>query len=371
MTTPQVPSYLQNTGLPDFTDRLGANLGTRAQPYLSIGGDRLTLVDAIGDTRPVLTRDAKTDDPYIDCVIIDTGDRHSQIYYGRPYDPKAETFSPPTCWSDNGIAPSTNCSEPQAVSCAPDPTGQHGCKWAVWGSGRAREGSKVVPPACSKYQKLALLIPGEDIQFLLRVPPNSLVELANYNGKFKGHNFSMPDVFTRISLRDKTLFFAGLGFIDEATANLRNQVLLAHKTDALVGRGDKPRQVLLSPMTNTVEVSAETGLSRFAPPGTTVYPAPTASLPASAPAEQSDPLFAPSAPPSGTTPVTPASAGSTAVAPTRRRGRPPKDAAASHEAAVQAGNGNGAASQAPFPHGMVQAPEPNADLEASLKSVFG
>jgi hypothetical protein len=345
VTTPQVPAYLLNTGIPDFTDRLGASLGTRAQPYLSIEGDRFTLVDATGDTRPVLTRDAKTGDPYVDCVIIDTGDHESKIYYGRAYDPKAESFSPPACWSDNGIAPSTNCSEPQAISCTPDPTGQNGCKWAVWGSGRAREGSKVVPPACAKYQKLALLIPGEEIQFLLRVPPNSLVELANYNGKFKGHAFSMPDVTTRISLRDKTLFFAGLGFISEETAKLRNQILLAKKTDVLVGRGDKPR-----------------GAPAIAGP---TSHAPIASLPASAPVEQPDPLFAQ---PAATTPSV-SSVTMTAVpasAPTRRRGRPPKEAAPTPEPAQQA---NGPT--APFPHGMAQAPAPNADLEASLKSVFG
>ncbi len=364
MTNPQVPAYLQNTGLPDFTDRLGANLGTRAQPYLSIKDDRLTLVDSSGDKRPVMTRDAKTGDPYIDCVIIDTCDHESKIYYGRDYDPKAETFSPPACWSDNGVAPSVNCGEPQALYCMPDPTGQNGCKWAVWGSGRAAPGSKTVPPACNKVQKIALLVPGEDIQFLLRVPPDSLKSLTAYNDKFKGHNFSMPDVFTRISLRDKTLFFAGLGFIDEATAKLRNQVLLAHKTDALVGRGDKPRGVPLMASAN-VDTADSPSFHQMSIVR-------TASLPASAPAEPPDPLFAQPSIPSGTTQATPASAGSTTVAPTRRRGRPLKEAAPAPEApATPPATGNGAAPQAPFPHGMAQAPEPNADLEASLKSVFG
>lgn len=364
MTTPQVPAYLLNTGIPDFTDRLGANLGTRAQPYLSIEGDRLTLVDTTGDTRPVLTRDAKTGDPYIDCVIIDTGDHHSQIYYGRAYDPKAETYSPPACWSDNGVAPSVNCGEPQAVSCTPDPTGQNGCKWAVWGSGRAAPGSKTVPPACSKYQKIALLIPGEEIQFLLRVPPNSLVELANYNGKFRGHQFSMPDVFTRISLRDKTLFFHGLGFIDEATAKLRNQILLAKKTDALVGRGDKPRGVpAIAAPEPIIRSEQQAELSQFAP---------TASSPAS------DPFFAQTAASRSTDMVQastqtalPAQAASPSSVPTRRRGRPPKTDLPAQAGATPAPTGNGAAPTAPFPHGMTQAPEPNADLEASLKSVFG
>ncbi len=364
MTTPQIPSYLLNTGIPNFTDRLGANLGTRAQPYLSIKDDRLTLVDATGDTRPVLTRDAKTGDPYIDCVIIDTCDHESKIYFGRSYDPKAETFSPPICWSDNGVAPSTNCSEPQASRCEQDPTprttpglpgegGSGGCKWACWGSGRAREGSKVVPPACAKIQKVALLIPGEDIQFLLRVPPNSLVELDNYNGKFKGHNFSMPDVFTRISLRDKTLFFAGLGFIDEETAKLRKQALLAKKTDALVGRGDKPRQSALpAPDPAWSAISGTMPSVRTAP------------LPASAPVAVPDPLFAGNADGTSTPPPPAAAPAATpSSAPTRRRGRPPKEAAPPT-------NGS-EAPQAPFPHGMAAAPEPNADLEASLKSVFG
>jgi len=77
------------------------------------------------------------------------------------------------------------------------------------------------------------------------------------------------------------------------------------------------------------------------------------------PPEAVDPVFAAIA---GTaTPPPPAAA---PVAPTRRRGRPPKEAVAQT-------NGGEAPTSAPFPHGMAQAPEPNADLEASLKSVFG
>lgn len=336
-----LPAFIRN-----FTDRLGANLGTRAQPYLSIEGDRLTLIDANGDTEPVMTRiekgqakgEEQIGDPCLDCIIVDGGDHHSQIYYGRPYDPKGETFSPPMCWSDNGVAPSVNCSEPQAVSCTPDPTGQHGCKWAVWGSGRAAPGSKTVPPACSKYQKLALMIPGDDIQFLLRVPPNSLVQLGSYNAKFKGQTFSMVDVVTRISIRDKTLHFTGIRNVNDAEKAQRDEIWAAKKTDALVGRGDKPRLA---------------------------NPAPIVSIPASAPVEQPSPLFAGNAAGTSTLPPPAAAPAAQSSAPTRRRGKPPKEAAPPT-------NGSEAPTAAPFPHhGMAQAPEPNADLEASLKTVFG
>jgi hypothetical protein len=357
VTQMQLPTYLQNAGLPDFTDRLSSNLGTRAQPYLSIKDDRLTLVDSNGDTEPVLTRDEKTGDPYLDCVIIDAGDVASKIYYGRAYEPGSDSYSPPACWSDNGIAPSISCNEPQAVSCTPDPEGKHGCKWAVWGSGRAREGSKVVPPACSKVQKIAILIPGDDVQFLVRVPPGSLDELSAYNAKFKGHPFTMRDVMTRISIANKTLSFKGLGFIDEGTAKQRNAILMAKTTDALVGRGDKPR-----------------GAALAAPAPLTSLPAPTAPSPVSAPVETASPL--PAQPAVTTQSVSSATTSAVqAGAPTRRRRK-------TADAPAAAAESNGAAPVAPFrqgaepnasggQHGMASPAAPNAELEAALKGVFG
>jgi hypothetical protein len=366
----QLPAYLLNDTIPDFTDRLGALTGTRAPPYLSIEGDRLTLVDSASEERPVLTRDDKTGDPYLDCCIIDVGDHASQVWYGRAWDPKSADRSPPACWSDNGVAPSINCSTPQALSCTPDPEGKHGCKWACWGSGRAREGSTNVPPACTKYIKLALLIPGEPIQFLLRVPPASHPNLSAYQQRFKGQPIKMRDVLTRISINDKTLSFKGVGFIDQPTAIARNEVLLAKKTNTLVGRGDVPRSG--NPALPTPSSPASFTQTQIA--------APTASSPASAPVEDERPL--PAATQVGSVlAAAPQEALGTAVpgaaTPARRRGRPPKADAtpAAHgdpvapfrqEATSQP---NGAAPAGQF--GMAQAPEPNPELAAALKSMFG
>lgn len=362
MNGTNLPAYLQlPAGIStEFSDKLGANLGTRAQPYLSTKDDRLTLVDANGDTEPVLTRDEKTGDPYLDCVIIDACDVASKIYYGRPYEPGSDTYSPPMCWSDNGIAPSTSCSEPQAASCTPDPSGAHGCKWAVWGSGRAREGSKVVPPACSKVQKIAIMIPGDDVQFLVRVPPGSLDELAAYNAKFKGHPFSMRDVMTRISINSKTLFFRGLGIIDEATARQRNAILLAKTADALVGRGDKPRLTVLQELEQRRPLEAA---NSYVP--NTALPPPNVLGPL-LPVTQTrgTPAAAPTAPSPAAAPAVP----------TRRRRKfadalveQVGDPVAPFRQAVPAAAEGGQAS-----NGVVTNPAaPNAELEAALKGVFG
>lgn len=357
MTQMTVPDYLKNDNLPDFTDRLLDNLGTFSPPYLSIQGGRFTLFDSTGASEPVTTVDPKTGLPYIDCCIIDANDYPSKIYFGHAFDPGAQNYSPPKCWSDNGIAPSVRCSEPQALSCAPDPEGRTGCKLAVWGSAVSKVTGKGIP-ACGKYQKLALLLPGDDIQFLLRVPPNSLDNLSNYLGKFKGQPIKPRDCLTRISFEPQgigTLTFVGVGLIDQPTAIMRNEVLLAKKTDMLVGRGDVPRQAALP-----------------APESARPLPAPTTST--------SAPIVA--APVSVVTePATTQSAEPVAVAAgTRRRGRPPKvdpvaaqtgepvapfRAPATETATIaQGSNANGQ-------FGMASAPAPNAELEAALKSMFG
>lgn len=243
MTVLNLPAHLQNRAPSRMTEALGANLGGGSPSYVSIAGGRLTLIDASGAEEPVTTVDPKTGIVYLDCVIVDAGDHASKIYYGRPYDPNAQTYAPPDCWSDNGVAPSINASLPQARSCAPDPTGTAGCKWAVWGSATSRVSGRPVP-ACAKYQKLALLIPGDDVLFLLRVPPNSLDNLRVYNNRCRENGVSPDMVVTRVSFEKDilgTLTFEARTYIDQATEQRRQQALAQKVTDTLVGRGDQPR----------------------------------------------------------------------------------------------------------------------------------
>lgn len=369
MTNVQLPAYLQSSTAPAITDRLGANLGTAAVPYVSIMGGRFTLVDSSGDTEAVTTVNPKTGVPFIDCVIIDAGDHASKIYFGQAFDPNAQAYSPPKCWSDNGVAPSINCSEPQALSCTPDPEGKYGCKLAVWGSAVSKVSGKGIP-ACGKYQKLALLLPGDDIEFLLRVPPNSLENLRAYNAKFKGQPFSIRDVVTRVSFEQHglgTLTFHGVGWIDEATAVQRNGVLTAKKTDALVGRGDVPRTAAIA--------GPAAPLALGAPPAHVVTPVAEVERPL---ATSAQPAAAPALA-AGAPATTPSAASAEASAtPGRRRGRPPKaDAVVTANAAgepvapfrtAEPTAQNGATPPGQF--GMAAAPEPNPELTAALKSVF-
>jgi hypothetical protein len=247
MTEYQLPAHLRDLPSRGLAQKALANIGAGSPPIVSIMGGRFTLVDAVGAEEQVTTHDPKVG-VYLDCCIVDVGDHESKIYFGAAFDPNATSWSPPKCWSDNGVAPSRLAGEPQARTCTPDPTGQHGCKWAVWGSATSKVSGKGVP-ACSKYQKLALVPVGMKSAFLLRVPPNSLSNLQAYLAKFKGE-VGPEHVVTRVSFDLKTLgtlVFAATNYIDEDMAGVQKRLRADNATDNLVGRGDQPIAMLASP----------------------------------------------------------------------------------------------------------------------------
>jgi hypothetical protein len=241
VTEYQLPAHLRDLPSRGLAQRIQSNIGSGSPPLCSIEGNKFTLIDSVGNDELVATHDPNLG-LYLDCCIVDAGDHESKIFYGqdRPYDPNATTRPPPKCWSDNGVAPSKRASEPQAKTCTPDPEGKWGCRWAVWGSGKKREGGTVIPPACGKYQKLAIVPVGDDMAFLLRVPPNSLGNLQAYQAKFKDE-VGPEHVVTRIwFVSQGTLNFSAINYIDEAMAGVQKKLRADKATDNLVGRGDQP-----------------------------------------------------------------------------------------------------------------------------------
>jgi len=336
MNAPNLPAWLQND-IPDpIGNTLSNNLGTGSVPYLSIMGNRLTLIDNAGDQEPITTVDPKTGLPFIDVCIIDVGPHPSKIYFGQAFDPNAAGYGPPKCWSDNGIAPSIHAGEPQARTCNPDPTNTTGCRHAVWGSATSKVTGKGIP-ACSKYQKLAFILPDDDMCFLLRVPPNSLENLRAYSKKFEGSGTNITQVVTRISFEQGvlgTLTFIGIGYADDKLTARKKELRAANATDSLVGRNDQP-------------IAALPGVQQ---PAAVAAPQPSAYTPLPSPVTPSVP---PAAPPA-------------AAAPTGRRGRPPRAKPA--ETPVTSTNGP----TPPFPtHGVVEsAVAPDPGVMASLQQAF-
>jgi len=335
----QLPAYLQSRAAPKLAENLASHLGAGTPPYVSIAGNRLTLVDATGAEEPVATYDPKTG-PYLDCVIVDALDRISKIYYDKAFDPSAGQYEPPACWSDNGVTASRNASRPQNGPTFRCDT----CPNAVWGSKVSAVSGKGVK-ACSDQQKLAIMVPGDDVVFLLRVPPNSLSQLRGYIGKFNGQAADVSDVLTRISFEPQgigTLKFDAISYIDEESYKRREALRTAKATDGLVGRTDLPREAALPPPAAVAQIAAQ-------PAPEQGHPAPF--VPAGAPPAALPSTPAPQAAPAAPTAEQPA--------PRRRRRTQAEMAAAQPQAPAAAPQGAPAPAMAPFrPEAQAQQPPP-------------
>ena len=291
MNTPALPAFLQQRQSKALAADLSGNLGMGSPPYISIMGNRFTLLDSSGAEEPVQTYTPQLG-PYLDCVIIDNGKHISKVFYDRPFDPNASQYEAPACWSDNGIGPSRGAQKPQSPTCA-------ACPNNAWGSKVSTVSGKQVK-ACSDMQKLAILIPGDDVIFLLRVPPNSLSTLRAYNQKFIGQKVDVSDVITRISFEQGQigqLKFDAVAFIDEAVFAKREQALLEHRTDQLVGHTDLPRQdALPAPQQPTAAaLPSPQPVAPFQPAPQQPFTAPAAAPMAAAQPVQPQALAAPTA----------------------------------------------------------------------------
>ncbi len=227
-----LPAHLQNLQTPDIGGVLSANLGSAMPPHVSIGGGRFTLIDASNNEIPVPTFDPVIG-VYLDAAIIDVNPVMSRIYFEGNYDANAEGVRP-ACFSDNGVGPSIASSTPQAPTCA-------ACPRSEWTKVNPN-GKKV--PWCTHKQKVALLIPGFDVLFLLAVPPNSHGPMREYVERCKGNGVNMANLVTRMSFVPNiqgTLQFTPVSYIDAPTAELRQKAYVEKKTDALVGRNDVAR----------------------------------------------------------------------------------------------------------------------------------
>jgi hypothetical protein len=206
-----------------------AGLGVSSPPYVSIEGGQFTLIDENGEQEIVETK-------HLDCVIIDTNVevKIQRVFWGvnKPY---SRDGSPPVCFSDNGIGASRNAQEPQSANCG-------ACKWSEWGSAMSQLTGKGVP-ACKTIKKIAVLVPGWDFPFLLRVPVMSHENLRAYGEKFRGQEFDVSEVTTRVSFVHGAvgqIAFEATGYTDDATEAEIQKILDSKKTDALIGRGDLP-----------------------------------------------------------------------------------------------------------------------------------
>lgn len=223
-----LPIHLQNRQRRDLATIAVGGINSGSPAHISIAGNRFTLVDDAGNQKPIQTL-------FLDVCVIDANASVSKIYFDPriPFEPGGDNSNPPLCWSDNGIGASAQAAQPQNTSCQL-------CPHNAWGSATSKATGKPTK-ACNDVKKVAVLVPGIDMVFLLRIPPASLKNWGKYCNTLAGHGVDLPDAITRLEFESQGILkFDPKGYVDEAIAVATDKAIAAKATDALIGRNDRP-----------------------------------------------------------------------------------------------------------------------------------
>lgn len=222
------PAFLDKLRSRTLTETAVESFGSTMPPHISIRANKFRLVDAAGQEKVM--------GDTLDVVVIDLNPKMTRVYYGKDYEEDDPT--PPLCFSDNGVAPSSQARTPQAPACA-------GCKWSTWGSAVSKITGKGIP-ACAQAVKLAVLALKDEsrIAYLFRIPPNSIAPFREYAKICKGHKVEFTEIVTTLSFSDEqvgTINFKPSKYVDdEALVAHILKLWEANATDGLVGKLDKP-----------------------------------------------------------------------------------------------------------------------------------
>ncbi len=271
-----------------LADAATAGLGGARPPHISRKGNRFTLVDAAGNTKPMTLMDQQTGNVYIDVVIVDVNPNKSKLYYAGSWND--DESAPPDCFSDNGVGPSSMASKPQAPTCA-------SCPMNEWGSAISKMSGQPVR-ACRDSKKLAVLVKDDPsgIVYEFVVPPGSFSDkdhgFVRYINSLKGFTIeggikAEPyDVVTRISFLPNQMGVMSFQPVDIVHNDERMMGLIAKAwendsaaTKAVTGILDKPRDPSLAIAAKPVAQSAAAPAQLAPPPANPATQAPTFTQP--------------------------------------------------------------------------------------------
>jgi hypothetical protein len=256
-----------------------ATTGTQMPPRVSINGNKFALIDPSGS---VVEVPFLPDGPALDVVFVDGNEHTSKLFWGlnKPYNPGEA--SPPLCFSDNGVAPSSAAQEPQSATCA-------ACPHNIIGSAISQiSGARI--KACGDLKKFAVVAKGFQGAYLLTIKPGSFKAWNNYTNWLKlqkladGGRPDLSDVVTRIRFSGQGIHsFEAIELVADGS-ELAQQVISIWEhnktndiTGLMIGRFDQPAQGMLP-------VALDSPRQQVAPPPPqpTLFQQPAPATPAAA-----------------------------------------------------------------------------------------
>ena len=179
-------------------------------PVISIKGKVFAIVK--GGERKILPNPKDPESPAtsIDAVIIKTNAGYAKVFYMKGYDPESSEKQKPDCYTNDGVAPASDATNPQSKKCAT-------CAHNQFGSARQGKGK-----ACADTKRLAIAALDQiNEPMLLRIPPASLKPLSEYVKFLDNRGADYDQVLTKISFdmeaESPKLAFRDVGLLDDGT----------------------------------------------------------------------------------------------------------------------------------------------------------
>lgn len=185
----KLPAHLAKALKGQEKSSLSANVGAGGFDVISIKGKRWAITS--DGARETVMRPDDPDEPAssLEVIIVAANPNISKVHYTGGYTEGSD--SKPTCFSNNGIIPSDESEVKQAAKCAL-------CKHNQWGSRIAENGAK--GKACSDSRRIVVVPVGEpDRPMLLRIPANTLRDLAKYGDSLHKRNAPFDGVVTKLT----------------------------------------------------------------------------------------------------------------------------------------------------------------------------
>ena len=183
----QLPAHLQDFGSFGLSVNEGITGGIKAggHPRINLDGSRWRVTEN-GVEDPDYIRDTT-----LNVIIVDANPHMSKVFYATKFSPGADAKAP-DCFSDNGVGPSTQATNPQHSNCAV-------CPHNAWGSKVNELGNKT--KACSDYKKIAVVLADDPERnvFELRIPAASLQDFNKIMSSIVRNNLPIPAIVFELS----------------------------------------------------------------------------------------------------------------------------------------------------------------------------
>ena len=234
----KLPAHIRAMSNNKNSDLL-SGMGGVSFPVISIEGKVFSIKRKGSDPEIVNEPGTKVPARALQVVIIKagpSGNKSAQVFYAGKYVKGSD--AKPTCYSNDGVSPASDATEPQAAKCAV-------CAQNQWGARITEDGKKA--KACQSSKRLAVAAPDLlNDPMLLRVPTTSLRALGEYADYLDKRGVSYQAVVTEISfdwtVPHQLLTFKPIGFIDEASVAQVAEMMESDTVGYIVGTSSAPRR---------------------------------------------------------------------------------------------------------------------------------